>query len=403
MKPNKTHIRDKVGMFNGGTRSISLYDKSIKKKGVLSRHDEIILFEKIIHIQEEIIHECISDIGTFNILKQMLKYKELNDTFMDIFNFKATMAYDCTEEDIVNSYIAIIHIYLNAKTKQDIPFPLIMLTFSCEFFDEFIGNISQTIIDKFNINTKLDIIEHYRQRIFEHNIALVIDIAVTYSNENSSLTKDDLIQEGMVGLKRAIKKHNPYMGTKFSTMACAWIAQEIIREIDNKARLIAIPCNILSNYKKIAKRINKLTSERGNILSNDEIIELTGDDSIKYGNIDVICLDSEYTNGGDRRLSLHEVIEDNNIMPVDMDIIINEMNNKIRETINNLTDIESIIIRKLFGIGEYTMNNKSIMEELNLCTYNYNKIRNSALSKLRESLETDPFFNGWQNILEGRE
>ena len=256
----------------------------------------------------------------------------------------------------------------------------------------------------------MDIIDYHRSNIYEHNLALAISQAIRRNKTNGSyvykhLVIDDVIQDATIGLKKAIVKHNPYMGTKLSTSAMLWINAEINRSIDDKDRLIAIPSNVLGAYRKSVKEINKLASTKNGMLELSEIIEATGDDSFLYVEAMISDLDSPISSGRPKEgssVSLHDMIADENAIISYDTIEVEELKNKISELIVTLSEDEKHVVNSLFGLGgvDKVLNNKELMESLGLKTYAYNRLKNRVYSIIRDGLESDPVFNGWQKILE---
>ena len=108
-----------------------------------------------------------------------------------------------------------------------------------------------------------------KQELVRHNLRLVVSIAKRYLNRGMSFL--DLIQEGNMGLMKAVDKFNPDMGFKFSTYATWWIRQGITRSLSDKSRTIRLPVHMVELINKIKKASKKLFNKSGNNPSDEEI------------------------------------------------------------------------------------------------------------------------------------
>lgn len=113
-------------------------------------------------------------------------------------------------------------------------------------------------------------------KFFLSNIRLVVQLAGKYVRRSGLLTHEDLVQEGMLGLERAITKFDSSRGYKFSTYAYSWIRQSIFRAISNKARAIRLPCNALSAISHAREYMEQVKKEVGRVPTIEETAREVG-------------------------------------------------------------------------------------------------------------------------------
>lgn len=113
-------------------------------------------------------------------------------------------------------------------------------------------------------------------KFFLSNIRLVVQLAGKYVRRSGCLTHEDLVQEGMLGLERAITRFDSSRGYKFSTYAYSWIRQSIFRAISNKARAIRLPCNALSAISHARQYMESVKKETGRTPTIEETAKEVG-------------------------------------------------------------------------------------------------------------------------------
>ena len=222
------------------------------------------------------------------------------------------------------------------------------------------------------------------EKLTRANLRFVVSVAKQYQNQGLSLP--DLINEGNLGLIKAVEKFDETRGFKFISYAVWWIRQSILQALAEQSRIVRLPLNQVGSLNKINKALSKFEQEFERQPSNEELSEMIDvpkdkiSDTLRVSGRHV-SVDAPFVEGEDN--SLLDVLPNGDSPSADRGLVNESLNTEIERALSTLTDREREIIKSFFGIGCQEMTLEEIGERFGLTRERVRQIKEKAIRRLK--------------------
>jgi len=229
-----------------------------------------------------------------------------------------------------------------------------------------------------------------RDQMARANLRLVVNIARSYAGRGLAL--HDLIEEGNLGLLRAVEGFDPSMNTRFSTYASYWIKQSIKRALVNTAKTIRIPAYMVELLVKWRRATAKLQTDLGRPPTHEEVAKTLGLPKKQLAIIKkaIRVFTANPAEQDEEGWSMDEVFIDERSRPADSHLLETDNRQYVLSLLKNLDEREATVLRLRFGLDSQEPKTlKEIGEHLGLTRERVRQIETDALSKLSQTLQPD--------------
>lgn len=225
------------------------------------------------------------------------------------------------------------------------------------------------------------------ERVLQANVPLVMSVARQFAS--SGLEREDLVQEGMIGLTTAVRRFEGERGVRFSTYATYWIRQRILRALDRQSRLIRLPVDVAGAARRAASVKEQLTEKLGREPTLEEMAPECGVSASRLGSV-LACLEEpislDAATGDDSEGMTLDVADPDAVEPI-VELMRHETRVELNAWLEALPSRDRMVIEARFGLKGNPVPLADLAEKLRLTREGVRQIQRRAILKLRRHLE----------------